>query len=126
MRQIKFRVFMGGKMLYPPFDFWMHDGEFYTELSGISIAHKDGETQQVSGHIMQATGCKDIDGNDVYEGDLLSFPNDTTETEYEVQWLEDEGAWGVMLKTGRVQVQMGKAGMSEVMKLTGNIYERSK
>lgn len=64
------------------------------------------------------TGQKSIDGVEVYQGDLLAFPGDGHL--YEVRWLEDDGAWGIMFSKS---IQMGRAGMAQFMQIRGNIYE---
>jgi hypothetical protein len=68
--------------------------------------------------LMQYTGHKSIDGVEVYEGDILKFPADSHP--YTVEWLEDEGAWGVMFSPGNA---MANAGMVQLMQVIGNIYE---
>lgn len=64
------------------------------------------------------TGQTSIDDVEVYQGDLLAFPGDNHL--YEVKWLTEDGAWGVMFDK---HIQMGKAGMARLMQIRGNIYE---
>ena len=72
--------------------------------------------------LMQFTGQKSIDKDDVYDGDILKFPGDI-EGYYTVEWLEEDGAWGIMFGPADHRIQMGNIGMAHFMQVAGNIYE---
>jgi len=66
MREIKFRAWNGGKMVF----------QNLTSNSGISIFFGSLER---NAEIMQYTGLKDKNGKEIYEGDILLIPDEWTE-----------------------------------------------
>ena len=66
--------------------------------------------------LSQFIGAQSIDGKDVFEGDILKFPED--DHLYFVQQ-SDEG-WGIFTAGG---MQMGKPGLAAFMQIVGNTYE---
>lgn len=69
------------------------------------------------GILLQYTGHKSIDSQEVYDRDLLRFP-DQKEI-YEVRYDNDEGAWGIYYK----DMNAFKIGMTRFMVVAGNVFE---
>ncbi len=74
----------------------------------------DGDTSYV---LMAYTGQRSIDNVDIYDKDLLRFPNH--DEIYEVRWDNHEGAWGIFYEDGSCR----KIGLSRFMQIVGNSCE---
>ena len=68
MREIKFRAWLkgvfdeGGDMVY--FDLFSTDGDYII---------KEGRSVRECDAVMQYTGLRDVDGKEIYEGDILEY-----------------------------------------------------
>lgn len=69
------------------------------------------------GILLQYTGHKSIDSQEVFNGDLLRFP-DQKEI-YEVRYDNEEGSWGIYYK----DMNAFKIGMTRFMVVAGNVFE---
>lgn len=97
MRTLKFRMFINGKMLYPPFNFFTTDGEMKTQLHGLEIPNEGG-VEQADGVLMQFTDQK-LGDKELWEDDLLSLTSkkrpDKKFKVHRVVWQADKGRWAV-------------------------------
>ena len=113
MREIKFRQFIGGKMVYWGFI----DGAFFSPSANGATS----ENAQNTPH-MQYTGLHDSKGKEIYEGDLLQLVPNGTEPGaiLEVYWEQEMAAsylrvgdrWNNLLE-----------GYTKEHHIVGNIYE---
>ncbi len=117
MRDIKFRVWIpkktGGEM------------EEYPEMTEWDVADNIDFMQQLGkgGIILQYTGLKDVEGSEIYEGDLFPAPADNL---YRVAWNDQAAKFSVVIeRTNGKMIGIGKISMQELTKLkvAGNIYE---
>ena len=81
MREIKFRA-------------WLNDRPM--GLDGFSLSKTGSLNPPVKEMVIeQYTGIKDINGKEIYEGDILNRPKYAPTTHYLIKWLDD-GACFVM------------------------------
>lgn len=122
--RFKFRVYVESIL---PEETGVYEPEFISGFShdlGIDKVYTKGykftsDTSKFT--LLQFTGHTSIDDDEVYEGDILQFPDfDGDQPAYIMKWDHDEGAWSIMLED---KFPIGKAGLAQFMKVVGNIYE---
>lgn len=148
MREIKFRVWDGDEMFYPE-DFrfnqdWGYDIN-WSAWKDLDFRFKDGETKPIanegSGKIMQYTGLKDKNGQEIYGGDIIKTitPPYTKAIQDEIKTMgldtkrpreEYDGiVWRVIFSAGSFLLaengvwQGVGAFASQELEVLGNIYE---
>lgn len=106
MREIKFRAWDKEKkiMLYPKFG----------DISNLSWHGHDGKSETNRYIFQQYTGLKDRNGEEIYEGDILT-PGGSIKLA--VKWLTNDAMFGFQ----KSAFLLGR--MSELYEVIGNIYE---
>jgi len=125
-RIIKFKAFHNGKMIYRG----LHDRNWYTSDNKLVQGVHPLDYHNLK--VMQFTGYKDIDGKEIYEGDILGDWNDCdgkmVESRQTVYFDESLGCW--MLDQSLNQDQTYSSSLFEnlndfLYKIVGNIYENA-
>ena len=111
MKNIKFRAWNGVMQQVDKLALHPNTGWHCCALCGLHIGTA-GDTYK----LMQFTGMLDKNGNEIYEGDIVSDENGTTA----IEWAENMGAWG-LLDSDRCMFML--ADCNETMEVVGNIYE---
>ena len=112
MREIKFRVWNYDKMRYDVTELKCNNGL----VEGFYL---DGA--YVFGHIMQYTGQKDVNGKEIYEGDILKRPYYTDVYTCEVCW-SNNSYWYIKYIQDEGVEKIDEA-FIENMEIIGNIFE---
>lgn len=117
-REIKFRMWQGGKM-WPVGELQFFDdgsvcinGEVPREVSGVAL--------------MQFTGLKDANGRDIYEGDILEFmPGDYHNLGRVLRGVVVflQGAFGMEIGKENGWYDLGRAILDDEAKVLGHIHE---
>ena len=118
-RELKFRAWIDDdvEMSYSN----THDtlGQFFCWL--------EEEFWDNSYHIMQFTGLKDKNGQEIYEGDILSFPTSNwINREVQVVWYEKQHCWALKNNHGIQHTTSGGRAYlidGKHLEIIGNIYE---
>lgn len=129
MRRIKFRAWDGEKMIYPP------EGYMFEASIVASNYPAAGVTTNNFGRkdfrLMQYTGLKDKNRNDIYEGDIVQFRS-TDSYEYDKAFdYENLGdtpikavmAWNEEACGFRAAIQSRFKIVKEMLEIVGNIHE---
>lgn len=119
--RFKFRIWNGEQMVSP--DYITRDG----------YAHwKEDSIPNSSNKLMQCTGLKDIEGNLVYEGDLVRLMNESVHTKEEYwypEYIITHDGWSFVLeyKGGGKSISSPEFNLKHRYqgKIIGNIYEHS-
>jgi uncharacterized phage protein (TIGR01671 family) len=69
MREIKFRAWDGSHMIYRG----LYDRNWYTDEKGGKAVRSIHPRDINDLKVMEYTGLKDVNGKEIYEGDILSF-----------------------------------------------------
>lgn len=124
MREIKFRAWLKGHMVYiAPDDDYFIDGD--GRLVKIEQFENGCSYQVFEDHecnLMQYTGLKDKNGKDIYEGDVVCYNGGKTESRAKmtVKWLDA----GFVLTAYREEwvYNLGEC-ISDTLEIIGNLYE---
>lgn len=131
MREIKFRA----KMV--DFDGWAHGhyvnyGYNYKPEAGHFIIRPDKKYEIYPGTLGQYTGLKDIDGIEIYEGDIVRMSGDYKPGVYTVIWDYYRSAWwlkNIKADTRKLEMDddycqlLGNGWQNEHREVIGNIHE---
>lgn len=120
MREIKFRVWDGYKMHYPPV---VEIG--VCGVNGLTSASFQSENggYTTSAYVMQFTGLHDKNGKEIYEGDVVRHPDGSV---FCVVWSSSDCAFRAWYPTdpkyimSSIMLQIGKKGLAIVI---GNIHD---
>ncbi len=131
MREIKFRVWdkelktmhVCGEDRHDSMIFLDNTGEYYNLQNGCGSS-KDGESTY---YLMQYTGLKDMNGKEIYEGDIVVSLNEKIEMLISnsdtgigyVEWLNNWGFWNVC----GIENGLGDLIKEYNVQVIGNIYE---
>ncbi len=121
----KFRAYDGGSLsrMYQPDEVMVGNGDIWIidedSVAGEWIVNNDL-------HLMQSTGLKDKNGQEIFERDIVQFEDCYTETDFLyvntgiVEW--SQGSFTI---TNRYSVEMGDLLDGEFLDVTiiGNVYE---
>ena len=134
MREIKFRAWFDGHMYeVAKLDFWGDPEQATCDMAGPG---KSGECEELFDiyvsdvELMQYTGLKDKNGEEIYEGDIVAFEDSDGGYEYPDlavnTGIVEYGGLGFYF-TNRVAVEMAdfyiKDGRFDDVEVIGNIYE---
>ena len=108
MRELKFRAWTMGVMLYSGKDFST------VPVNNQPLATKDGG-MATNLELMQYTGLKDKNGNDVYESDIVKY--------WHTEW--NTGGMGDKYKTAVIEFKDGGFNKFNDCEVIGNIYQDS-
>ena len=115
MREIKFRAWDSQEMIYEPSlytdDFARNINQYFEYWQKIV----DENERMI---FMQYTGLKDINGKEIYEGDIIEFDN---EIKLIVYWDNVLGGFALKNLTNTAVVPL--TDMIKPIKVLGNIYE---
>jgi uncharacterized phage protein (TIGR01671 family) len=119
MREIKFRVWdkVGKKMMYPQDYEVIHSSFEAIEWNWNYEQFDSGLNLPEQGEIMQYTGIKDINGKEIYEGDILE--NIETKDHGPVDFCYGSFHWSM----SPFPVMNQEEGRFLKHKIIGNIYE---
>ena len=114
MRDIKFRAWDGKKFI-PPCNFWM-------SADGHAAIANESFLEYQNWPLMQYTGLKDMNGIEIYEGDIVvQFRSQDHEVEnYEVFW--NKNRVGFWVRIGNV-TELPLTYRQRGVEIIGNIHE---
>jgi hypothetical protein len=125
VKEIKFRVFdndtkymhICGDDQHDSMDFFGNVVAYYNLQNGCgSLKDDNGKSTY---ELMQYTGKRDIDGMEIYDGDILGDTNGHIIGR--VVWNEDGSCWGIAFKS--LQVGNLSSYDRQEIEVIGNIYE---
>lgn len=114
-KKLKFRFYDGENIIYPNY-IDIQELKFYN-----SFRELENGTHIERCIIMQYTGLKDIDANDIYEGDILHTPHDTGFSE--IVTFED-GAFQLKTNTNQGNSHLTQ-NRAKRLRIIGNIFIKS-
>ena len=120
MREIKFRVWSGERMTNSQLFSVSMKGQLWFDSGSSGVVGVDDRP------LMQYTGLKDKNENDVFEGDIVRYSNKLENGLAEVKW--EKGGfcfWWIEQKTSSPSLydHAGYFGCASELEVIGNIYE---
>ena len=115
MKEFKFRVYQNEKMDYTP-------DLFYSDLLYVGYIDGSGCPYIENAKLMQYTGLKDINGKEIYEGDIVKHGSLIGELYQEV--IFEDGAYHLCFRRADLKLLLYKDFITRNnLSVIGNIYE---
>jgi hypothetical protein len=120
MREIRFRAYIHGKM-WEVIE-WNFDGHIVGRQDILLRDDEGNELRELLKNLdlRQYTGLKDVNGKEIYEGDIVSLSLKPEKLYWPIKWEEDNGGFSPFAVTGE---HMLKTMHPEDAEIVGNIWE---
>lgn len=120
MREIKFRGRRLGQWYYGDLEY-SRETDYTVIVTPEHDGTKDNRYRVERATVGQYTGLKDMNGKEIYEGDILmvSFPNDVFVGR--VDWVGQNGRWNIV--EGTEESMMLDYWCTRIAEIIGNIHD---